>query len=142
MKKLFLILSVLLFTSCAVLPPTTNFYLTDLREYTNDGFIISPYAPKEDFLSIAFVAARSSYGTDTSTTKYNYTNQLGNTVTGNIVTKEIVPGNYNKAMSELVSGTKALGANALYDVKITKTGTAPYIYWEISGFAVKLNSKK
>lgn len=120
MKKLMIIVSAILMTSCTVVDnvrsPYTTVYFTDYTRYASEGMYLSPFS-------------------DYNGTPYT---PLGNMTVeyyaGNSNGKLISPTSLQGMLDKLVESAKALNANGILNVKVNKISNEE---WLASGTVVK-----
>lgn len=124
MKKLIIVVSAILMTSCTVVDnvrsPYTTVYFTDYTRYASEGMYLSPFS-------------------DYNGTPYT---PLGNMTVeyyaGNSNGKLISPTSLQGMLDKLVESAKALNANGILDVKVRNSS---YGEWLASGTAVKFEGE-
>ncbi|MBQ1989776.1 MAG: hypothetical protein II231_01455 [Rikenellaceae bacterium] len=124
MKKLIIIVSAILMTSCIVVDnvhsPYTNLYFTDYTCYASEGIYVSPFSDYNG----------SSYTPLGDMAVEYYTGQANG--------KLISPTSLQGMLDKLVESAKVLDANGILNVKVNKISN---VEWLASGTIVKFEGE-
>lgn len=128
MKKLIIVVSAILMTSCAM-QPYTRMYLTDYTCYASEGMFVSPFS---DFNGVAYTPLG-----DVMVEYFEGRSQSGTPIS---------PVSLQQMLDKLVGSARAINANGLLNVKISFESwdeKDPYStpLWYASGTAVKFEGE-